>query len=299
MRTRFILRLVLAFLFATFAAIFSTLIPQMGETTSAIIKTLLTLAAALTGYLVFPSIAKSIRHITLSLFSLAVRGVSSEVLSQMLRISKFPHLPASNPTPQVGSLALTKSQILDTSAIIDGRILDIAKTGFISGLILIPQFVLTELQQVADSSDELKRGRGRRGFGVVEEIKKIKSLRIEIWDKEQKGKNVDEKIINLAKALNGRIITTDFNLNKLATVSNITVLNVNDLANAVKTIAVPGESIQLKIIHLGKDTTQGVGYLPDGTMVVVADSAEKIGKEIKAEVTKVLQLPAGRMIFAN
>jgi len=267
-RTRFILRLVLAFLFATFAAIFSTLIPQMEETTSAIIKTLLTLAAALIGYLTFPSIAKSIRLITLSLFNLAVRGVSSEVLSQMLRISKFSHMPSSNPTPQVGAVALTKPQILDTSAIIDGRILDIAKTGFISGLILIPQFVLTELQQVADSSDELKRGRGRKGFGVVEELKKLKSIRTEIWDKEQKGKNVDEKIMNLAKALNGRIITTDFNLNKLATISNLTVLNVNDLANAVKTIAVPGEPIQLKIIHLGKDTTQGVGYLPDGTMVV-------------------------------
>lgn len=300
MRTRFILRLIVAFIFATFAVIFSQLIPPIGGViTSAIIKTLLTLAVALIGYLVFPPIARSVRHITLSLFSLAVRGVSSEVLSQMLRISRPAHLPMSNPAPQPGSVALTKPQILDTSAIIDGRVLDIAKTGFISGLILIPQFVLTELQQVADSSDELKRGRGRRGFEVVEQLKKLKTVRVEIWDKEQKGKSVDERIINLAKALNGRIITTDFNLNKVATVSNISVLNVNDLANAVKTIAVPGESLQLKIVHLGKDPTQGVGYLPDGTMVVVAGSAENIGKEIKVEVTKSLQIPAGRMIFAK
>lgn len=299
MRTRFILRLILAFVFATFAVIFSTLIPQMGETTSAVIKTLLTLAAALVGYLLFPSIARSIRLISLSLFNLAVRGVSSEVLSQMLRISRPSHLPVSNPTPQVGSVALTKPQILDTSAIIDGRILDIAKTGFISGLILIPQFVLTEMQQVADSKDELKRARGRRGFEVVEELKKLKTLRIEIWDKDQKGKSVDERLINLTKSLGGRIITTDFNLNKLASVSNISVLNVNDLANAVKTVAVPGEKLEIKIVHLGKDPTQGVGYLPDGTMVVVAKAADKIGNDLEVEVTKLLQMPAGRMIFAK
>lgn len=299
MRTRFVLRLILAFVFATFAVIFTALIPPIGEPQSAILRTLLTLAAAGIGYLVFPSISRSIKLITLSLFNFAVRGVSSEVLNQMLKISRHTHLPFSSPTPQVGSVSLTRPQILDTSAIIDGRILDIAKIGFISGLVLIPQFVLTELQQVADSSDELKRVRGRRGFEVVAELKKLKGLRVEIWDKDQKGKDVDERIINLAKSLHGRIVTTDFNLNRLASVSNIMVLNVNELANAVKTAAVPGEKLKIKIVHLGKDPTQGVGYLADGTMVVVASGADKIGKDLEVEVTKALQIPAGRMIFAK
>lgn len=300
MRTRFVLRLILAFLFATFAVIFSALIPPMGEATSAVVKTLLTLAAAGLGYLVFPPVAKSIKMITLSLFNFAVRGVSSEVLNQMLRISKqATHFSFTNPTPRVGSVALTKPQILDTSAIIDGRVLDIAKTGFISGLILVPQFVLTELQQVADSSDELKRARGRRGFEIVEGLKKLKMVRVDVWDKEHKGKDVDERIMNLAKSLGGRIITTDFNLNKLASISGITVLNVNDLSNAVKTVAVPGEALEIKIVHIGKDPAQGVGYLADGTMVVVTEGADKIGKELKVEVTKSLQIPAGRMIFAK
>ncbi len=299
MRTRFVLRLILAFIFATFAVIFTSLIPPVGEPQSAILRTLLTLAAAGIGYLVFPPIAKSVKLITLSLFNFAVRGVSSEVLNQMLRIRQATHLPFSNPTPQVGSVALTKPQILDTSAIIDGRILDIAKVGFISGLVLIPEFVLTELQQVADSQDELKRARGRRGFEIVEELKKLKGMRIEIWDKEQKGRNVDEKLLSLCKSLHGRIVTTDFNLNKLASVSGLTVLNVNDLANAVKTVAVPGEKMSIKIMHLGKDPTQGVGYLGDGTMVVVASGADKIGQELEVEVTKNLQIPAGRMIFAR
>jgi uncharacterized protein YacL len=298
-RTKFVLRLILAFLFATFAVIFTSLIPPIAEPTSAIIKTLLTLAASLVGYLVFPAIAKSVKLITLSLFNFAVRGVSSEVLNQMLRIRQATHMPFSAPTPQVGAVALTKPQILDTSAIIDGRILDIAKTGFISGLVLVPEFVLTELQQVADSQDEIKRARGRRGFEIVEDLKKIKGVRLEVWDKEQKGRNVDEKLLGLAKSLHGRIVTTDFNLNKVASVSGLTVLNVNDLANAVKTVAVPGERISIKIMHLGKDPTQGVGYLTDGTMVVVSEAASSIGRELSVEVTKSLQIPAGRMIFAK
>ena len=188
---------------------------------------------------------------------------------------------------------------MDTSAIIDGRILDIAKTGFVSGLVLVPKFILTELQQVADSADSLKRARGRKGFEIVEELKKIKKLRIEIWDKDQNGKQVDEKLLNLAKSLHGRIITTDYNLNRVAQAWGIEVLNVNDLANAVKTVSLPGESMEIKVVHLGKDKTQGVGYLSDGTMVVVADSAEKIGQTVKTEVTKNIQTPAGRMIFAK
>lgn len=298
MRLKLVLRLILGLIFATLAAIFSQLIPPLFGESSFIIRVLLTLAAAGIGYVVFPSVARWVRVISLTTFNFVVHRVSSEVSNQIIKLPR-PNLPFSHPTPQVGSVAITRPVILDTSTIIDGRILDIAKTGFISGLILVPKFVLTELQQVADSSDDLKRQRGRRGFEMVEELKKIKGVKVEIWDKEQNGKLVDDKLINLAKGLHGKILTTDFNLNKLATVSNIKVLNVNDLANALKSVALPGESLQIKVVHLGKDKTQGVGYLGDGTMVVISDSADRIGQTIKASVTKNIQTPAGRMIFAK
>lgn len=297
MRLRLIFRLILVVIFATLAAIFSQLIPPIVGNLF-LIRAVVTVAFAWIGYLVFPDVARYVRVISLTLFNFVVHRVSSEVSSQIFRFPR-PNLPFAHPAPQVGSVAITRPLILDTSSIIDGRILDIGRTGFLSGLALIPKFVLTELQQVADSSDDLKRQRGRRGFDTIEELKKLKPLKIEIWDKEQSGKLVDEKLLNLAKSLHGRIVTTDFNLNKLASVSNISVLNVNDLANAVKTVSLPGENLEIKIVHLGKDRSQGVGYLPDGTMVVVAASADKIGQIVKAEVTKNIQTPAGRMLFAK
>lgn len=298
MRLRLILRLIWAFIIATFAAIYSQLIPPLFGENAFIIRVLLTLAAAGLGYVVFPPIAKSIRVITMTTFNFVVHRVSSEISNQITRFPR-PNMPFGHPTPSVGALSLTKPLILDTSAIIDGRILDIIKTGFISGLILVPKFVLVELQQVADSSDSLKRTRGRSGFEVVEKIKESRGVKLEVWDKDQNGKTVDEKLMNLAKSLHARIITTDFNLNRVASVSNIAILNVNDLANAVKTTSLPGESLEIKIVHLGKDKTQGVGYLDDGTMVVVAGVAEKIGQTMSVEVTKNIQTPAGRMIFAK
>ncbi|MBU0999880.1 TRAM domain-containing protein, partial [Patescibacteria group bacterium] len=287
-RAQFVIRLILAFIFATLAAIYSQLIPPFFGENSFVIRALLTLAAGGLGYVVFPSIARSVVKITMNTFNFVVHRLSFEVSRQ---ISKRP-VASIIPLP-------ARPVILDTSAIIDGRILDIAKTGFINGLILAPGFVLTELQQVADSADSLKRARGRRGFEVVEELKRIKGVKLQIWDKEQKGKLVDDKLLKLAKTLNGRIVTTDFNLNKLASVWNIAVLNVNDLANAVKTVSLPGENFGIKIVHPGKDSKQGVGYLDDGTMVVVAGSADKIGQIVKVEVTKNIQTPAGRMIFAK
>lgn len=298
MRLRLILRLVWAFIIATFAAIYSQLIPPLFGESAFIIRVLLTLAAAGLGYVIFPPIARSIKVITMTMVNFVIHRVSSEVLNQVVRFSR-PNNPFNNSTPQVGSVALTKPLILDTSAIIDGRILDIAQTNFLSGLILVPKFVLVELQQVADSSDDLKRARGRKGFETVEELKKLKGIRVEVWDKDQNGKGVDEKLMNLTKNLHGKIITTDFNLNKMASVSNIAVLNVNDLANAVKVVSLPGENMEVKIVHLGKDKTQGIGYLDDGTMVVVSKVAEKIGQKLSVEVTKNIQTPAGRMIFAK
>ncbi len=298
MRIKIVLRLILALIFAVVASIFSQLIPPFGGADSFIIKVIVTLLAGFIGFVIFPDIVKPIRVVTITTVNFLVHKVSSEVMNQLLKIPRL-YQPPSNPIPQVGSLALTKPLILDTSAIIDGRILDIAKTGFISGLILLPRFVLTELQQVADSSDTLKRQRGRRGFEIVTELKKLKNLRIEIWDKEQSGKAVDDKLLGLAKGLNGKIITCDYNLNRVASVSNIAVLNINDLANSLKQISLPGEVLELKIAHLGKDKSQGVGYLEDGTMVVVAEASEELGQTIKVEVTKNIQIPAGRMIFAK
>lgn len=298
MRSNLVLRLVLAFIFATFAVIFSQLIPELPGINSFAIKALLTIAIALVGYIVFPNIAYSIRAVTMKMFNFALHRFSSEVSSQIVRLPRT-SFPYSASLPQAGSVSLTRPLILDTSAIIDGRILDIARTTFVSGLILIPQFVLTELQQVADSQDGLKRARGRHGFETLEELKKVKAVKLEVWDKEQNGKTVDEKLLNLAKNLHGRIITCDFNLNRVALVSGIGILNVNDLANAVKVIALPGEDLEIKVVHLGKDKNQGVGYLSDGTMVVVSEAAEQIGQTIKVEVTKNIQTPAGRMIFAK
>lgn len=297
MRIKMVLRLILALIFATNTAIFSQLIPPFGGVNPFVIRVLLTLLAAFVGFAVFPDVAKYLRVITMTFFNFVVHRLSTEVSSQLLKFPR-PSFPF-HPTPQVGSVALTKPLILDTSSIIDGRILDIARTGFVAGLILIPGFVLTELQQVADSSDDLKRQRARRGFEVIEELKKLKSIKVEIWDKDQSGKGVDEKLISLGKSLHAKIATSDFNLNKVASVSGVGVLNVNELANALKTIALPGESLKIKIMHLGKDPSQGIGYLDDGTMVVVESGADLIGKTAEVKVTKTLQIPAGRMIFSK
>lgn len=298
MRLRLILRLILALIFATIAVIFSDLIPPLPGINPTLLKVALTGIFAWAGYLLFPSIARYIRLFSLTTFNIVVHRVSQELTNQLLRLPKA-RLPFGQQTPQIGSVSLTKPLILDTSAIIDGRILDVAKTGFLSGLLLVPRFVLTELQQVSDSKDDLKRQRGRKGFDSLEELKKVKGVKLEIWDKDQAGKAVDDKLLNLAKALNGKVITCDFNLNRLASIAGVSILNINDLANSVKTIALPGESIEIKIAHLGKDSKQGVGYLSDGTMVVVSEGADLIGHTIKVEVTKILQIPQGRMIFAK
>lgn len=298
MRLKLVLRLILALTFAVVASIFSQLIPPFYGPDTFVLRVFITVLSAIVGFAVFPDIAGPIRVITVTTVNFLVHRVSSEVMSQLLKIPRLNN-PLGSQVPQVGSVSLTKPLILDTSAIIDGRILDIAKTGFISGLILVPRFVLTELQQVADSSDDLKRARGRRGFETVEQLKKTKGIRLEVWDKEQSGKTVDDKLLNLAKALSGKILTCDFNLNRVASVSGIAVLNINDLANSVKQISLPGERLEIKIVHMGKDKLQGVGYLEDGTMVVVSNAAEEIGQTIKAEVTKNIQTPAGRMIFGK
>lgn len=298
MSIKLILRLILAVAFATLAIIYSELLPPINGLNSFLLKTVITILIGLLGFAIFPELATRVTTATLHLFNLTITRLSTEILNQILRVSRQTHL-AQPAVLQPRETRVGSTLIVDTSAIIDGRVLDIAQTGFITGLVLIPNFVLLELQQVADSKSSEKRARGRRGFEIVEELKKINKIKLEIWDKEIKGKDVDDKLINLAKALNGKVLTTDFNLNRLATSHSVQVLNINDLANALKTIAIPGEKLKIKILHLGKDVHQGVGYLADGTMIVVQDGAGEVGRTVEVDVTKILQIPAGRMIFAQ
>jgi uncharacterized protein YacL len=193
-------------------------------------------------------------------------------------------------------------KILDTSAIIDGRILDVAQSGFIEGTIVLPRFILAELQGVADSTDPLRRTRGRRGLAVVTELQKIRTLNIEIPEttlKDLEREKVDEALVVLARQLNGKVITTDYNLNQIAQIEGVSVLNVNDLANSLKPMLLPGENVEIDIIRVGKEAHQGVGYLDDGTMLVVEDGYKRIGERVKVTVTSMLQTSAGRMVFGR
>lgn len=190
--------------------------------------------------------------------------------------------------------------ILDTSVIIDGRIVDIAQTHFIEGRFLVPRFVLRELQQVADSQDSLKRNRGRRGLDVLNRLQKSPNISVKIHEEDfPDTKDVDAKIVKLGQLLNAKVFTNDFNLNKIAELQGISVLNINDLANALKPVVLSGEEMTVKITREGKEYNQGVAYLDDGTMVVVDNARRMIGQTINAVVTSVLQTSAGRMIFAN
>jgi uncharacterized protein YacL len=191
-------------------------------------------------------------------------------------------------------------KILDTSVIIDGRVADITETGFIEGPLLIPQFILGELQHIADSSDPIKRTRGKRGLEVLHHIQKQVNVDVRIVDRDfPTVKEVDAKLIELAKEVHGKIITNDSNLNKVAELQGISVLNINELANAIKPVVLPGEDMNVKILKEGKEMGQGVAYLDDGTMIVVDNGRRYMGKTIDVIVTSVLQTPAGRMIFAR
>lgn len=190
--------------------------------------------------------------------------------------------------------------LLDTSAIIDGRIVDIFKTRFLGGKIIIPKFVLRELQQIADSTDPIKRQRGRRGLEILNTVQKESGLDISINDNDfPETSEVDAKLVKLAKLLEAKILTVDFNLNRVATIQGIKVLNINELANALKSLVFPGEEMQIRLIKEGKEHNQAIGYLDDGTMVVVEDARRLVGQEVKVTVTSVLQTQAGRMVFTK
>jgi uncharacterized protein YacL len=199
-----------------------------------------------------------------------------------------------------GSGANARKILVDTSAIIDGRIVDIAETGFLGGSLIIPRFVLNELQFVSDSSDSLRRQRGRRGLETLTELQENKIVPITISDLDVEGvREVDDRLVILARQMNCPILTNDFNLNRVAELQGVEILNINDLANAVKVVLLPGEGFTVKIIQEGKEYSQGVGYLDDGTMVVVENGEHYMNEELYVTVTKILQTSAGRMIFAK
>ncbi len=193
-----------------------------------------------------------------------------------------------------------ENKILDTSVIIDGRIADICKTGFIDGKLVIPGFVLEELQHIADSADTLKRNRGRRGLDILNKIRKELDISVIIYEGDfEEIQEVDSKLVKLAKILEGKVVTNDYNLNKVCELQGVPVLNINDLSNAVKPVVLPGEEMNVQVIKDGKEHNQGIAYLDDGTMIVVEDGREFINRHIDVLVTSVLQTSAGRMIFAK
>jgi len=193
-----------------------------------------------------------------------------------------------------------RSILIDTSVIIDGRIVDIAKTGFLSGTLLIPRFVLNELQHIADSADKMRRQRGRRGLEVLAALQKDPRMPTQISDIDVEGaREVDDKLVILARQMHTPILTNDFNLNRVADLQGVVILNINDLANAVKSLFLPGEELTVRVIQEGREARQGVGYLEDGTMVVVQDGVDFMGSEVRTSVTKILQTAAGRMVFAR
>ena len=190
--------------------------------------------------------------------------------------------------------------LLDTSVIIDGRIADVADTGFLLGQMMVPRFVLNELQYIADSSDALRRNRGRRGLEVLDRLQQNPDVPIDFIDDDpQDAQQVDDKLVSLAKQMDAAVVTNDYNLNRVATLQGVTILNINELANAVKAVFLPGEEMPIKIIQEGKEAGQGVGYLEDGTMVVVENGRQYVNQEVLVQVTKVLQTNAGRLVFAT
>jgi uncharacterized protein YacL len=201
---------------------------------------------------------------------------------------------------ETGGTASMSNKILDTSVIIDGRVADLCETGFLEGAFILPQFILNELQHIADSSDPLKRGRGRRGLDVLNKIQKMVDIEVRIVEEDFPHiKEVDSKIVVLAKKMNAKVITNDLNLSKVAELQGVRVLNINELCNALKPVVLPGEQLRVFVLKEGKEAGQGVAYLDDGTMIVVDNAKRFIGSNLNVVVTSVLQTQAGRMIFAR
>lgn len=239
-----------------------------------------------------PAVTITITIILMLIFGVVGMRLGAKLMSQIL--------PATNLTEK-SSLSLYDSPniiLLDSSSLIDGRVLDIVRTGFITGEVLIPNFVLSELSKIADDEDVLKKNRGRRGLDIAAALQKEKGINTKITD-DINETDIDVKYIKTAQFYKAKIITVDYNLNKLATANNIIALNINDLSNAIKPIALPGEKMVIRIVKEGKERGQGIGYLPDGTMIVIENGGSYIGSEQEVTITTALQTSAGRIIFSR
>jgi uncharacterized protein YacL len=255
------------------------------------------LGAAFAG---FPMVGTLVQSVGALLFGYL--GLSLAIKKREELLSVFAVFPRFNKekSGKTEAKLIPQPKILDTSVIIDGRIADIVKCGFVEGTLVIPGFVLEELRHIADSSDILKRNRGRRGLDILNKIRKDFGMKVHIYDKDfEDVAEVDSKLVRLAQLMEGKIITNDFNLNKVAELQGVLVLNINELANAVKPVVLPGEEMVVQVVKDGKEAGQGVAYLDDGTMIVVDSGKKYIGQTIGVQVTSVLQTAAGRMIFAK
>jgi len=231
-----------------------------------------------------------------------VNSIASEVAKTLARMPRFKRSKKKpNFQKKIRQLAEKNPIFLDTSAIIDGRIFDVVALGVFTGTFVVLESILSELKHIADSQDMVKRVRGRKGFDLLEKLKKGKRNKFMVLQdmEDSKNKEVDEKLIIAAKSNKGRIITCDYNLEKKATISGVLAINVNTLANHLKITAVPGEALHISILHKGKEATQGVGYLDDGTMLVVENASEDLGHTVDVVVSRVIQTTAGRILFAK
>lgn len=255
----------------------------------------------ISGMPLIKTILSIIIYLLMSYIGVKVTLKSREDLFNISKLSRLsPSLGKDKVSKKDNAIKSIPPKVLDTSVIIDGRIADICRTGFIEGKLIIPKFVLNELQHIADSSDDLKRVRGRRGLDILNIIQKELDIKVEITEKDFDDiSEVDSKLLKLAQVINGKVVTNDYNLNKVAQFQGVEVLNINELANAVKPVAIPGEEMIAQVVKEGKESNQGVAYLDDGTMIVVEGGKKYIGQTIKVLVTSVLQTSAGRMIFGK
>ena len=302
MNTQLVSRVVLAVVFAAIGYFASDRFIKVDESQTQMgVTAIIMIASGAFGVFLVPMLSRWVRDWS----SVFAQRVASEVISQL----RLPNLSrVRDLSTRIGRQNNKKKKeapyvnpiLVDTSSLIDGRVADVVESGFLYGTLVVPRFILSELQHIADASNALRRGKGRRGLDILEKMKKSKQVKTTIYSGDDpQGKNIDEKLLNLAKTLKGKVLTTDFNLNKVATVSGIKILNINELVNQLKTTLLPGEQLQVKVIQEGKEKTQGVGYLNDGTMIVVEGGAGKIGKIINTTVLRVLQTAAGRMIFVQ
>ncbi|MGL4731797.1 MAG: PIN/TRAM domain-containing protein [Clostridium sp.] len=260
------------------------------------------IVASLSATLVKPTSAVSTIIMFIITVVLVVIGADMAIRKKEDIFNLFSNMKknSSNKESKIKAANKESAKVLDTSVIIDGRIFDLCQTGFIEGKLVIPNFVLDELRHIADSGDGLKRTRGRRGLDILNKIQKELSIKVEIWEGDfPEIAEVDSKLLKLAQVMKGKVITNDYNLNKVAEVQGVPVLNINELANAIKPVVLPGEEMKIQIVKDGKESGQGLAYLDDGTMIVVEDGKNHIGDVVIVTVTSVLQTAAGRMIFAR